>query len=106
MRKKVLTAFGVVLALAFALAEAPRPVAAEPSARDRVPNEMKVVRTFGGVPAKDPFGQMGGCMNRRSSYRLMQVLERNQFPDGVLRPYDLTLQAGWIFGCALSFFQT
>lgn len=106
MRKKVLAAFGVLLALSFALAGTPRPVAAEPPAQGRILNEMKVVRTFGGVPAKDPFGQMGGCMNRRSSYRLMQVLERNQFPDGVLRPYDLTLQAGWIFGCALSFFQT
>ena len=106
MRKKVLAAFGVLLALALTLAGTPRPVAAEPPAQGPILNEMKVVRTFGGVPAKDPFGQMGGCMNRRSSYRLMQVLERNQFPDGVLRPYDLTLQAGWIFGCALSFFQT
>ena len=106
MRKKVLAAFGVSLALALAFAGTPRPVAAEPPAQGQILNEMKVVRTFGGAPVKDPFGQMGGCMNRRSSYRLMQVLERNQFPDGVLRPYDLTLQAGWIFGCALSFFQT
>ncbi len=106
MRKKVLAAFGVLLALALTLAGTPHPVAAESPAQGPILNEMKVVRTFGGVPAKDPFGQMGGCMNRRSSYRLMQVLERNQFPDGVLRPYDLTLQAGWIFGCALSFFQT
>lgn len=108
MRKKVLAAFGVSLALALALAFAgtPRPVAAEPLAQGQIPNEMKVVRTFGGKQVEDPFKLMASCPNRRMSYRLMQVLERNQSSERVLRPYDLTLHAGWTFGCALSFFQT
>lgn len=106
MRKKVLAVFGVLLALALALAGTPRPVAAEPPAQGQIPNEMKVVRTFGGKQVEDPFKLMASCPNRRMSYRLMQVLERNQSSERVLRPYDLTLHAGWTFGCALSFFQT
>ena len=106
MRKKVLAAFGVSLALALAFAGTPRPVAAEPLAQGQIPNEMKVVRTFGGKQVEDPFKLMASCPNRRMSYRLMQVLERNQSSERVLRPYDLTLHAGWTFGCALSFFQT
>lgn len=105
MRKKVLAAFGVLLALALALAGTPRPVAAEPPAQGRIPNEMKVVRTFGGKQVEDSFNLMGSCSNRRMNYRLMQVLERNQSPEKVFRPYDLTLRSEWLFGCALNFFQ-
>ena len=105
MRKKVLAAFGVLLALSFALAGTPRPVAAEPPAQGRIPNEMKVVRTFGGKQVEDSFKLMGSCSNRRMNYRLMQVLERNQSPEKVFRPYDLTLRSEWLFGCALNFFQ-
>ena len=105
MRKKVLAAFGVLLALSFALAGTPRPVAAEPPAQGRIPDEMKVVRTFGGEQESDPFKLMGSCSNRRMNYRLMQVLERNQSSEKVFRPYDLTLRSEWFFGCALNFFQ-
>ncbi|MFC2594250.1 MAG: hypothetical protein ACFNW0_04180, partial [Fretibacterium sp.] len=103
MRKKVLAAFGVLLALA--LAGTPRPVAAEPPAQGQIPNEMKVVRTFGGELVGDSFDLMGSCANRRMNYRLMQVLERNQSSEKVFRPYDLTLRSEWLFGCALNFFQ-
>ena len=95
MRKKVLAAFGVLLALALALAGTPRPVAAEPPAQGRIPNEMKVVRTFGGKQVENSFNLMGSCSNRRMNYRLMQVLERNQSPEKVFRPYDLTLRSKW-----------
>ncbi len=105
MRKKVLAVFGVLLALALALAGTPRPVAAEPPAQGQIPNEMKVVRTFGGELVGDSFDLMGSCANRRMNYRLMQVLERNQSPEKVFRPYDLTLRSEWLFGCALNFFQ-
>ena len=105
MRKKVLTAFGVLLALALTLAGTPRPVAAEPPAQGPIPDEMKVVRTFGGEQESDPFKLMGSCPNRRMNYRLMQVLERNQSSEKVFRPYDLTLRSEWFFGCALNFFQ-
>ena len=81
------------------------PVAAEPPAQGRIPNEMKVVRTFGGKQVEDSFNLMGSCSNRRMNYRLMQVLERNQSPEKVFRPYDLTLRSEWLFGCALNFFQ-
>ena len=86
MRKKVLAAFGVLLALA--LAGTPRPVAAEPPAQGQIPNEMKVVRTFGGELVGDSFDLMGSCANRRMNYRLMQVLERNQSSEKVFRPCD------------------
>jgi len=105
MRKKVLAAFGVLLALALTLAGTPHPVAAEPPAQGSIPNEMKVVRTFGGEKETDLFSLMGGCANRRMNYRLMQVLERNQSSEKVFRPYDLTLRSEWLFGCALNFFQ-
>ena len=105
MRKKVLAAFGVLLALALALAGTPHPVAAEPPAQGLIPDEMKVVRTFGGEQESDPFKLMGRCANRRMNYRLMQVLERNQSSEKVFRPYDLTLRSEWFFGCALNFFQ-
>ena len=59
MRKKVLAVFGVLLALALALAGTPRPVAAEPPAQGQIPNEMKVVRTFGGKQVEDSFNLMG-----------------------------------------------
>lgn len=105
MRRKVWMALGVSLTLALTLVGAPRPVAAEPPAQGRIPNEMKVIRTFGGKRVEDPFDLMGSCSNRRMSYRLMQVLERSQSPEKVFRPYDLTLQSEWLFGCALNFFQ-
>ena len=90
----------VLLALVLSAGSVTRLAAAE-----SIPNEMKVVRTFGGEEVKDPFSLMGSCANRRMAYRLMQGLERNQYPDRIVRPYDLSLQSEWLFGCALNFFQ-
>ena len=100
MSRKGLCVLGVLLAFVLAAGGQPRFASAE-----NLPNTMKVVRTFGGEEVEDAYKLMGGCANRRMSYRLMQVLERNQYGDRVFRPYDLSLRSEWMFGCALNFFQ-
>ncbi|NLL37206.1 MAG: hypothetical protein GX256_06765 [Fretibacterium sp.] len=61
-----------------------------------IPNQFGIQKKLGSEV--EEFEIPGGCINRRSIYRLVQSVAERQ--GGTLRPYDLSIRLDWMCGCA------